>query len=102
MVHGFWPILAQLNRPNLLNFVRLQSQAQIIYCHQQPPLSSHRPPPLTATFRPNFNDFSSELKKKKKKKNNKKKRENPAFGFLVVYFVMICDSIHWQNLAQYG
>jgi hypothetical protein len=69
MVHGFWPILAQLNRPNLAYFIRLQSQAQIIHCHHQllPDTTSRRPSPLAATFRPNSGNFSDELKKKKKK-----------------------------------
>jgi hypothetical protein len=69
MVHGFWPILAQPNRPNFAYFIRLLSQAQskgqIIHCHQQPPPSatgSQQPPPA-ATFRPTSGDISPKKKK---------------------------------------
>jgi hypothetical protein len=74
MIHGFWPIFAQLNRLNLAYFIRLLSQAQykaqIIHCHQQPPpsaASSRHSLPPAATFRSNSGEFSGKLKKKKKK-----------------------------------
>jgi hypothetical protein len=43
-----------------------------------------------------FGDFCLFLKKKKKKEGK------PLFWIFVCHFVVICSSIHWRNLAQYG
>jgi hypothetical protein len=75
----------------------LPPTATTFRCRQAAAAVVHRlqPPPSCQT--PTTFPMNSKRKKKKKKKI-----ENPYFEFLYVYFVVICGSIHWRNLAQNG
>jgi hypothetical protein len=100
MVHGFRSICGPIKPaqlPILLgSILRLHSQPNSRTKHSLPPAA------IPHQLLPLFDHFSGELKKKKKKKKSKKKTPLLGFFFVCAYFVVICGSTHWRNLAQYS